>query len=75
MATTKHYIVEAISPSQLVQNEVQTVFGGNIIPDGIPDRNAARVVISGYTEIGWNEEITSATQYKVNYDTNEGFNG
>jgi hypothetical protein len=70
MATTKHYIVQSFSPSQTQTNEVHTVLDGKFLLDYIPDQ-VVRVTITGYTEIPWRNTISSATEFKVNYQNGE----
>lgn len=70
MATNKHYLVQSFEPSQTITNEVHTVLDGKFLLDYIPDQ-LIRVSITGYTQIPWNNAITSATQFKVNYQNGE----
>lgn len=70
MATNKHYLVQSFEPSQTITNEVHTVLDGKFLLDFIPDQ-LIRVSITGYTQIPWNNAITSATQFKVNYQNGE----
>lgn len=70
MATNKHYLVQSFEPSQTITNEVHTVLDGKFLLDYIPDQ-LIRVSITDYTQIPWNNAITSATQFKVNYQNGE----
>jgi hypothetical protein len=54
------------------QNEEYQVISGKIQLNDLPDQYQ-KLNISGYTEININSIISSATSYKVNYDTGEVF--
>jgi parallel beta-helix repeat protein len=54
------------------ENEQYQIIGGKIILNDLPD-SYYKLQITGMSEINLNSQISSASQFKVNYDTGEVF--